>query len=84
MVQLWRREGSLTGLVSSSVNCQSEKVDRHGAPSSELGGSFFLANETTGKSTKRWWFRCSGSANQLELFCRNPALTQQNASPDTY
>ncbi|QNJ00432.1 hypothetical protein SynA1562_01602 [Synechococcus sp. A15-62] len=43
-----------------------------------------MANETTGKSTKRWWFRCSGSANQLELFCRNPALTEQNASPDTY
>ena len=54
-------------------------------PFIRAGGLFFLANETTGKSTKPWRFRCSGStANPLELLCRNPASIGRDASPDTY
>ena len=59
--------GSLTRLVAASIHCQPERVNKQGPLHQSWGALFFWANETTGQSTERWWFRCSCSANQLEL-----------------
>ena len=46
--------------------------------------ALFLAERNHRQVPSDWWFRCSCSANQLEPFCRNPASTEQSASPVTY
>ena len=39
----------------------------------EREGALFLAERNHRQVPSDWWFRRSGSANQLELFCRNHA-----------